>query len=63
MADNLITFMPEDLDSVLSLEELASVLREIILEVRHNDTAYNNIKEKIQTLENKSKNLSNQSSI
>jgi len=47
MADNIITFMPEDLSSVLSLEELAAVLKEIILEIRHNDTAYNNIKQKI----------------
>lgn len=63
MADNIITFMPEDLSSVLSLEELASVLKEIILEIRHNDTAYNNIKQKIQQLENRFNNLSNQSSV
>lgn len=58
-----ITFMPEDLDSVLSLEDLASVLKEIILEIRHNDTAYNNIKQKIQQLEKNFSNLSSQSSI
>ena len=58
-----ITFMPEDLKSVLSLEDLASVLKEIILEIRHSDTAYNNIKQKIQQLEKSFSNLSNQSSI
>ena len=64
MADNSkITFMPEDLESVLSLQDLATILKEIILEIRHSNNAYNNLQEKIKELEDNFQNISNNSSI
>lgn len=52
MAGNQITFVPEDFDSVLTLEDLISHITTIITEIRNNDNIGKETRNSIEELQN-----------
>jgi len=52
MANSQITFVPEDFDSVLTLEDLISHITTIIIEIRNNDNIGKETRNSIKELKN-----------